>query len=190
MAVVDEQAELQLRKLMRAAQDGDRTSYSRLLRETLPLVRGYIRRRRSFLPVQDTEDLVQDVLLSLHSVLATYDSGRPFLPWLMAIVRNRLADGGRRSARLHANEIAVEKLPETFFEAGPNNGQEEFGDREALLQAMATLPAGQQKALELLKIKELSLKEASKASGMSISALKVSVHRAIKTLRITLKEKV
>jgi RNA polymerase sigma-70 factor (ECF subfamily) len=38
-----------------------------------------------------------------------------------------------------------------------------------------------------LKLREMSLKEASQATGMSISALKVSVHRAIKTLRVSLK---
>lgn len=187
MAVGDEQSNMRLSQLMRAAQDGDRASYNRLLLEVLPLIRGTIRRQRTFLPHQDIEDLVQDVLLSLHSVLATYDPERPFIPWLMAITRNRLADGGRRNARLSANEVAVEKLPETFSETEPNIGAEEFGDREALRHAMANLPPGQQKALDLLKLKELSLKEASAVSGMSIPALKVAVHRAIKTLRGVLK---
>ena len=48
------------------------------------------------------------------------------------------------------------------------------------------LPKGQRSAIELLKLREMSLKEASQATGMIISALKVSVHRAIKTLRTSL----
>jgi len=39
----------------------------------------------------------------------------------------------------------------------------------------------------LLKLRELSLAEAAKVSGKSISALKVNMHRAIKSLRAQLK---
>ncbi|MFP4003193.1 MAG: sigma-70 family RNA polymerase sigma factor [Alphaproteobacteria bacterium] len=187
MTAGDERADLHFRRLMRAAQEGDHASYDRLLREILPLIRGMIRKRRTFLPSEDIEDLVQDVLLSLHSVLATYDPERPFIPWLMAITRNRLADGGRRHARLNANEVTVERLPETFCDAEANRGAETFADRESLRRAMTELPPGQRQALDLLKLKELSLKEASAISGMSISALKVAVHRATKTLRNVLK---
>ena len=35
----------------------------------------------------------------------------------------------------------------------------------------------------MLKLREMSLKEAASASGTSIGALKVSVHRAMTTLR-------
>lgn len=190
MAVDDEQSDPRFRRLMRAAQEGDHASYSQLLREILPVIRGVIRRRRSFLPSEDIEDLVQDVLLSLHTVLATYDPERPFMPWLMAITRNRLAGGGRRHARLHGNEVSVEKLPETSCDAEANRGAEAFADRESLRQAMADLPPGQRQALDLLKLKELSLKEASAISGLSISALKVAVHRATKTLRKVLKREI
>jgi RNA polymerase sigma-70 factor (ECF subfamily) len=188
MSAPDESLDSQLRSLMRAVQEGDSASYEGLLRKVVPLVRNAVRGRRSFLATADIEDLVQDVLLSLHSVRATYDPKRPFLPWLMAIVRNRLADGGRRHARLRSHEIAVERLPETFAEPGSNMDAEAFGDPEALRQAMARLPQGQRKALELVKMKEMSLKEASQASGMSVAALKVATHRAVKALRGMLKK--
>ena len=59
-------------------------------------------------------------LLSLHAVRATYDPGRPFLPWLRAIARNRMAVGARCYVRRSANEVAVEHLPVTFAEDGAN----------------------------------------------------------------------
>lgn len=183
----NEEKDRRFRRLMRAAQDGDHASYDRLLREILPVIRGTVRRRRSFLPAEDVEDLVQEILLSVHSVLATYDPERPFMPWLTAITRNRLADGGRRHARLRANEVVVGNLPETFSGAEANDELEGLGDRQALRRAVAALPPGQKKALDLVKLKELSLKEASAISGMSIPALKVAVHRAVRTLRGVLK---
>jgi RNA polymerase sigma-70 factor, ECF subfamily len=56
----------------------------------------------------------------------------------------------------------------------------------ALQAAIEALPEGQRQAIQLLKLKELSLKEASLATGMSVAALKVASHRAIKRLRALL----
>ncbi len=177
-----EDTERRLAALMHAAQGGDGAAYASLLQELTPLLRQRIQRRLRFLKPQDVEDLVQDVLLSLHAVRATYDPQRPFLPWLFGIVHNRLADGARRYARRAAHEVAVEQWPVTYSEEATNR-DEEFGDPEALSRAIRTLPPGQREAVEMLKLRELSLKEAAAVSGMSISALKVAVHRAVKALR-------
>jgi RNA polymerase sigma-70 factor (ECF subfamily) len=172
-----------LAQLMQRAQAGDAAAYAVLLYEITPLLRREIRRRQRFAQPQDVEDLVQDVLLSLHAVRATYDSSRPFLPWLMAIAHNRIVDGIRRQVRRRANEVTVDELPETFPEDATNRSNEGYGDAEALRQAMQQLPRGQRTAIELVKMREMSLKEASAASGMSVAALKVAVHRGIGALR-------
>ncbi len=171
-----------LASLMKAAQAGDTAAYARLLRGVMPLVRNAVRRARGFLGAADVEDLVQDVLLSLHAVRATYDPERPFLPWLLAITHNRLADGARRYARRSAHEVQVDELPVTFADDTANTWTERYGDADALRLAIERLPPGQRTAVELLKLKELSLREAAAASGMSIGALKVSMHRAMASL--------
>jgi RNA polymerase sigma factor (sigma-70 family) len=176
-----------LGRLMAAAQAGDGKAYRALLAEVAPVVRSIIRRRHPFLSSEDTEDLVQEVLLSIHAVRATYDRNRPFLPWLVAIVRHRVADGARRHVRQKAWEVAVDEYPETFDDSGANAGEAEYGDAQALRQAMADLPEGQRTAIQLTQIEELSLKEAAGKSGKSVAALKVASHRAIKTLRGVLK---
>jgi RNA polymerase sigma-70 factor (ECF subfamily) len=173
----------QLRLLMRAAQAGDADAYRALLNAVTPRIRRIVRARHGFLAVADTEDLVQDVLLSVHSVLATYDPSRPFMPWLLAIVRNRLVDAARRYGRQHAHELKVDDLQVTFGETATNTFDEGPGDLEALTHAIRALPAGQRQAIELLKLQEMSLKEASVATGTSVSALKVATHRAIVSLR-------
>ena len=55
--------------------------------------------------------------------------------------------------------------------------------REALREAIEALPGGQRDAIEMLKLKEMSLKEAAAASGTTIGALKVATHRAMAALR-------
>ena len=168
--------------LMKAAQRGDTVAYSELLRAVMPVIRNVVRGARGFLGSAEVEDLVQDVLLSLHAVRATYDPERPFIPWLLAIARNRLADGARRYARRAAHDVQVEELPVTFADDAANTETETYGDTDALRHAIQALPPGQRTAVEMLKLRELSLKEAAAASGMSIGALKISVHRAMASL--------
>ena len=169
--------------LMRAAQAGDAQAYARLLEAITPRLHAIIKRQRQFLPAEDIEDLVQDVLISLHSVRATYDPARRFMPWLIAITRNRLADAARRYSRQKAHETNVDEYLVTFSEEAANMDSEIYGDPEALKQAIEALPARQREAVEMLKLREMSLKEAAIASGTSVGALKVSVHRAMNALR-------
>jgi len=172
-----------LATLMQAAQGGDTQAYVLLLKEITPRLRQIVRGQRRFLRIEDIEDLVQDILLSLHAVRATYDPRRPFMPWLMAITRHRLADAALRYSRRMAHEVQVENMPVTFSDDGTNIDNDGYRDPEALRHAIRDLPARQRDAIELLKLREMSLKEAAAASGTSIGALKVSVHRAIATLR-------
>ena len=65
-----------------------------------------------------------------------------------------------------------------------------FGDKSAdlaLVGAIDKLPPDQRAAIKMLKLEEMSLKEASRATGRSVAALKVATHRAIKNLRKLLK---
>jgi RNA polymerase sigma-70 factor (ECF subfamily) len=176
-----------LARLMARAQQGDGSAYVTLLRAITPRVRQLVRARRGFLSASDVEDVVQDVLLSVHAVRATYDPTRPLMPWLSAIVRHRLADAGRRHVRHGAREIGVDNLDVTFPAPAANSRGEVFGDPDALAQAIQALPPGQRQAVELLKLRELSLKEASALTGMSVGALKIATHRAITSLRRALR---
>jgi len=167
---------------MQAAQDGDAQAYIHLLKKITPRLEQMVRGQRWFLDAADIDDIVQEILISLHAVRATYDPRRPFMPWLMAIARNRLADSGRRQVRQRAHEVQVDELPVTFSEP-ETNILDAYGDPEALRRAIKALPSGQREAVEMLKLREMSLKEAASASGTSTGALKVSVHRAMTTLR-------
>jgi RNA polymerase sigma-70 factor (ECF subfamily) len=169
--------------LMRDAQAGDGRAYARLLAAILPLLRAKVRRAVPPGLGLECEDMVQDVLLSLHAVRHTYDPTRPFAPWLMAIAKHRVLDGLRRNRRLRGREIALDFFDETFLGVAAKEEVEGYGDPQALRQAMTGLPEGQRQAIALTKIEGLSLKEASAASGQSVAALKVAVHRGLKALR-------
>src|SRR5438105_15233616 len=67
-----------LSALMREATGGRETAYSNLVEEVLPILKRLINGPLRFLPIMDREDILQDILLSLHAARATYDPDRPF----------------------------------------------------------------------------------------------------------------
>lgn len=172
-----------LRQLMGQAQDGDAVAYAALLRECLPLIRRLA--RQNGIRPDTVDDVVQDTLLTIHKARHTFDPARPFTPWLRAIVQRRGVDVMRRMGRHGAREI---HLPETY-EAHPDPGVsadqhiEERGQADRLVAAVAQLPPGQREAMEHLGLQERSLAEASALTGRSVGALKVNLHRALKSLR-------
>jgi RNA polymerase sigma-70 factor (ECF subfamily) len=175
------------RALMQAGQQGDSKAYAQLLSELLPVLRRVVVQK--WPNAHDNEDVVQEILVSVHSVRHTYDANRPFMPWLMTISSRRIADAARRRYARTANETTVDVMPETFSGDDTKTEHEISDDQEALRKAMSILPEGQREAIELLKIQGLSLEEASQLTGKSVASLKVGVHRAIKTMREALERK-
>jgi RNA polymerase sigma-70 factor (ECF subfamily) len=167
--------------LMVRAQQGDKSAYHQLLTKITPFVRvlgGRYARSR-----EDLEDTVQDVLLTLHSIRHTYERDRPFLPWLATIAVRRAIDRVRVRGRRGAHEVALHPDHETFIGAEPKNELAGL-EAEELRRAVERLPAGQRQAITLLKLQEMSLEEAATMTGLSVTALKVATHRALKSLKL------
>lgn len=176
-------------RLMVQAQDGDAQAYQRLLSELVPWLRTLARRHLAHSPAHELEDAVQEVLLAVHGIRHTYERGRPFKPWLATIASRRLVDLYRRQAHRRRHEQAAldqERELADAFEAGTSDplaeAERESGARR-VREAVEALPPRQREALELLRLRELSLREASAASRQPEGALKVAAHRAMKSLR-------
>jgi RNA polymerase sigma-70 factor (ECF subfamily) len=180
---MQDEREARWRSWMVAAQGGDAAAYEKLLREILPAVRGIVR-RRVFDP-QAAEDVVQNVLLSLHRARHTYRPERPFLPWIRAIARNATVDALRLRGRRGAREVSLERedVPEP---AAPAAAPREEELDPALARALAAIPAAQREAVELIHLQELSVAEAARRVGISRGALKVRAHRGYRALRALL----
>ncbi|MBP0463541.1 sigma-70 family RNA polymerase sigma factor [Roseomonas sp. PWR1] len=163
-----------------AAQAGDRRAYDRLLRDCLPLLRAIARRR--IRDAAEAEDAVQDTLLTIHRMLATYDPSRPARPWIAAIAERRCIDRLRRHGRGAGRESPIEDHAATLAAPAGETGEDRIAGRQ-LREAVAELPESQRTALRLAKLEDLPLAEAAARSGLSVGALKVATHRALKTLR-------
>ena len=162
---------------------GDADAYRVFLNAILPFARAIA--RRSCWSEDMAEDVVQDAQLTVHHVRHTYQPGRPVAPWIAAIVTRRSIDAARKRGRIGRQEVFNEVAYETFADPRANELLEADASR-TLAQMAGGLSRGQKEAIELVKLKEMSLAEASEFSGQSIASLKVNIHLAMKKLRISL----
>jgi RNA polymerase sigma-70 factor (ECF subfamily) len=185
-SIAQVESEARLAALMVAAQDGNAVSYQRLLRACLPLI-GSVARGQG-VPADRVDDVIQDVLLTVHRVRHTYDPARAFTPWLRAIAQRRAIDalrshGRQRTREIHA-PLAYESHPDPAATAV--HTLEQSDGAHGLRAAVAALPEGQRQAVEELALRERTLEEAAASTGRSKGALKVNLHRALKALRAQL----
>jgi len=171
-------------RLMGAAQRGERAAYATLLRECVPFIRR-VAARQGVRPDQ-IDDVVQETLVALHRARAAYDPARPFAAWLRAIAQRRAIDLLRRSARIDGREIHSPLAYESYADVSSDPAAQSAARSGAALitAAAANLPARQREALEQLALRGLSLEAAATETGRSKGALKVNLHRALKSLRV------
>jgi len=168
---------------MAAAQSGDRAAYEALLRDCVPFIS--VIAGRQGVPPDRRDDVVQDVLLTIHRARQTYDPTRSFNAWLRVIAERRAIDLLRQVRRHGARELHAPVAFESYPDHGadPARGVEHAQAACRVKDALANLPAGQREAVEALVLREQSLAEASITTRRSKSALKVNLHRALKALR-------
>jgi RNA polymerase sigma-70 factor, ECF subfamily len=162
-------------ELMRRAQAGDAPAYASLLTELGDAISSYLYRR--FGAVDFAEDCVQDSLMAIHEARHTFIQGRPFRPWLFAIVRNRAIDQLRREAvRSRLFDAALDASALSTASAADDSEREARTARAG--SVLDSLKPQHREALTLTKLKGFSIAEAAGQIGISQSAMKVRVHRA------------
>jgi RNA polymerase sigma factor (sigma-70 family) len=166
--------EARLKALMLAGLDGDQQAHAALLHAVRPLLHAFLGRRLHGAQ-GDLEDLVQETLIALHTRRATFDRSRPFAPWLFAIARRKLVDHFRRNRQHVPVESLAEILRVESFEEASNSAF----DVERLLKK---LPGKQARVIRAMKLAGLSAVEAAREAGLSVSDVKVSVHRGLRRL--------
>lgn len=169
---------------MRLAQHGDKKAYTDLFHAITPALRGFVGRRLA--DVTEREDLVQDILLSIHRASHTYDTGRPFKIWMFTIARYRLNDYLRRVYKKGPGPFI--SLDEISNEVSAPDVTERRDQYEYLENALKTLPERQRKIVTMMKIEGYTAEETARTVNMSVSAVKVAAHRAYKALSVRLRQ--
>ena len=170
--------ELHLATLMRAANRGDARAYRQLLEAVAPVLRGLARQglSRYGISAEDIEDVVQETLLAVHLKRTTWDEQRPLLPWLRAIVQNKLVDSVRR--RGHRLMVPIEDVSDVLA-AEDTTGHLNGFDAERMLGRLA---GRQRDIVQAISIEGASARQVADRLGMTEGAVRVMLHRALKRL--------
>lgn len=168
---LDRDRDLRLANLLAAAQRGDREAYASFLTEVSALLRGYLIRRIG--NSDAAEDVLQEILITVHQARNTYQPGRPVGPWLFAIAEHRTSDHFRHNRR---QEVA---LPDDAVEPEPAGDERS----EVVRAALTRLPETQRRVIEMLKVEDLSVREVAERTGMSESSVKVTAFRGYEAIR-------
>lgn len=167
-----------LAALMRAARQGDDEAYRRLLGRVSLWLRAVVRRGLAAAGrgPAETEDIVQETLLAMHLKRDTWDETRPIEPWLRAIARHKLTDHLRR--RGFRDHVDIDDLSDTL-ELSVETGTMDGVDARRLLDS---LPERQRAIVSEISLEGRSAADVAARLGMSEGAVRVALHRALKSL--------
>ena len=168
----------QLAEAMRKAQAGDGKAYHQLLMDIAPMIRGFIYKRLG--DHNELEDRLQDVLLAIHRAGHTFNSDRSFLNWMFAIADYKVKDHLRSHYRRKAagTQVGLDAVAEL---SAPQL-RLALDDRQTLERLLETLSPRERTIVQMMKIEGHSARDVGNSLGMSEGAVKVVVHRAMKTL--------
>ena len=171
-------SEEQLALWMRAANQGDQSAYRQCLAALLPLLRVAAAKAlsRAGGSVADAEDIVQEVVLTIHLRRHTWDETARFLPWMYGIARHKTIDALRRRGR--RMEVPIEGFEDIFEAPAP---RETVSDTD-MAHYLTQLAEGQRKIVMAISIEGLSIRDAAQRLGMSEGAARVTLHRGLKNL--------
>ena len=171
-----------LRELLVRGLAGDAATYHAFLKELSAHLRAFLRGRLTRLP-DEVEDLVQETLLAIHNQRHTYDAGQPLTAWVHAIARYKLVDLLRRRAGRDALNDPLDDEMAVFAHSATDAADA----RRDLGKLLERLPDTQRLPIIHMKLEGLSVVEVARRTGMSESAVKVGVHRGLKTLAVMIR---
>lgn len=160
--------------LMTAAIRGDEAAYAEFLRLVASLVRGLARIKLAHDRVVGSEDIVQEVLLAIHTKRHTWRPHEPILPWVFAIARYKIVDVYRRNGKRVF--LDVDDFEESL--AAPEADAPAVPDRQ-VEAALTILSDGQRRVVQSIAIDGRSISETAAAFEMKETAVRVAFHRGL-----------
>jgi RNA polymerase sigma-70 factor (ECF subfamily) len=167
--------------LLRAAIAGDEGAYRQLL-TNLPRFL-HVNLRRTFdkfrVPIDDRDDVIQDVLLTFHLRRYQWNASLPLFPWLFTIARNKIIDEVRRRNR--RQEVVVDfnlcNWPDVASEADPASDI-----AHDTMRALNGLSERNREIVSSIIIGGYSARELAIHLGMNETTVRVTLHRSLKAL--------
>jgi len=162
--------------LLRAANHGDQRAYTAFLRAITPIVRGIARSRGSGLGPDACEDIVQETLFAIHQKRHTWREDMAVRPWLYSIVRYKVVDAFRARGR------RVQVSIDDFAAVLPAPAEIDPTERTDMDRVIGRLDSRSARIVRAIGLDGSSMAELSGELGMTETAVRVALHRALKKI--------
>lgn len=130
----------------------------------------------------ELDDILQEVLMAVHSKRHTFSEDLPVEPWVATIARFKAIDHLRAKKRA-VDQLVNDELWKSAVDRVSLTMAEEIFARGDIEVILGQLSDDQRELIRLTKIEGFSTKETALRLGISESAVKVGVHRIIKKLQ-------
>jgi RNA polymerase sigma factor (sigma-70 family) len=127
-----------------------------------------------------SQDLTQNLFYRILKYRHTFREDHSFKSWIYQLARNIHIDFCKHQQKANERYTRVEEYNQELPEEKEGFNEEEY---EKLDRAMARLTPEQKEILVLCRFQGLKYEEISSIRDLSVPAIKVQVHRAIKQLR-------
>lgn len=131
-----------------------------------------------------SQDLTQNVFHRMLKYKNTYREEFQFKPWIFRIARNVLMDHVKQVKKLRSDDLEEGRI-KNLYEENYVDKKIDIENKILLEKALNKLKEEEKEVIVLSKYQDLKYKEIAEMMGLTESAVKVKVHRAIKKLRET-----
>jgi RNA polymerase sigma-70 factor (ECF subfamily) len=158
----------------------EQRDFDGLFRAHYPEIVRYLRVRLG--SREEAADLASEVFLEAFKRAPSLRwRGRPVLAWLYRVAANMAADSLRKRSR----EVLSPELADSVAAQDPT---ESLPDREALAQALESLPPDYQLVVHLRLVEGYSFAEVARLTGRSVGSCQMLMLRSARRLRATLEQ--
>jgi RNA polymerase sigma-70 factor (ECF subfamily) len=173
----------QERELVVWAQAGSRSAMQDLLEAHRPTMTRLA--RRMLRDGEDVSDAVQEAMLKAARAIQSFDSTRPFAPWLMRIASNCCVDL-IRSASQRPDSLDAYDIPVADTGADVQCSTETAMLAEALEEAIRQLPERYRSIVEMRHYRHMEVLEIAEELGKPEGTIKSWLFRARALLKVSL----
>ena len=128
--------------------------------------------------ISDSSDLTQNTFIRVMKYRGSYQKDKRFETWVFQIARNLVKDHFKQLKVVRSRVENSEHLPEVV-----NETDERLEQENRLYQAIDGLPDDKRELIVMSKFQGLKYEQIAEMRATSVSAVKVQVHRIIKSLR-------